>query len=354
MLSRIGRAAIWLGLTVAISGASAQDAVKPTLESKPIPDSRKQEATQDRQSEAPQKETEPDRLVPALNSIESAIRDLISEENTTERNRQEQRQVADLQAQQDMVHWAKLMFVATAFTVGLTFFGLVLIWRTLIYTRHAAEAAASGTKAAMLAAREAQKTSDAAITANTLNREAFIAEYRPWLRVDVGIDGPLKWDKNGATFQFVIVVENIGRAPALHFIARFNIILAWAPLQLKEEQASFASKVREVSIYMGGESTVFPGQKMVFPHEIPINWIAINEHIAKNKRKGIGEDFIFPHLVGCVDYRSPSRTKHQTGFIYNIHRRKGAVDINAFVPSEGEVQADAIRLVYWSSPGRIC
>lgn len=354
MLSRIGRAAIWLGLTVAISGASAQDAIKPALEGKPIPDSRKQEATQGGQPEARQKETEPDRLVPALNSIESAIRDLISEENTTERNRQEQREVADLQAQQDMVHWAKLMFIATAFTVGLTFVGLVLIWRTLIYTRHAAEAAAAGNKAAMLAAKEAQKTSDAAIAANTLNREAFIAEYRPWLKVDVAIGGPLKWDVNGDFFEFGIVVENIGRAPALHVMARINIILAFAPFQLDEAQASFANKVRESSIRMGGGSTVFLGQKMVFPHAGTVSWIDINEHIATNKQKGFNDDCIFPHLIGCVDYRSPSRTEHQTGFIYSIHRRKGAGYINAFIPSEGEIQADAIRLIYCLSPGRIC
>lgn len=76
---------------------------------------------------------------PALNGIETAIRDLVTEVDEIERRAEQDRANRDLSAQEAMAHWAMLMFWATATTVLLTFAALLAILRTLHHTRRAAD-----------------------------------------------------------------------------------------------------------------------------------------------------------------------------------------------------------------------
>jgi hypothetical protein len=195
MLGRIGSATIALGLTVALPGALAQEGIEPALESQPVAEPRQEPGTEQGEDHAAQEQTEAGQIEPALKAIETAIRDLIAEEDTIERERQQQREMADLEAQQEMALWAERMTWATWASVGLTFVGLILIGRTMLYTRDAAlytgDAALhtkTGADAAVATADEARKqtvvavkAADTALSANEINRESMIAQQRAWL-----------------------------------------------------------------------------------------------------------------------------------------------------------------------------
>lgn len=124
-------AALWL--MSALSGAAAQERTEPALDRQPIPETREETGAEPRQAGARPIETDADRLVPAIKTIEGAIRDLIPEENPEYRERQEHRELADLHAQQDMAFWAKAMFWAAVVSLFLTAIGIWLIWRTLVH-----------------------------------------------------------------------------------------------------------------------------------------------------------------------------------------------------------------------------
>jgi hypothetical protein len=231
MLSRIRGAAIAFGLIAALAGASAQESIEPTLKSQPVPESRELTGAEHRQTEPPEQETGADRLIPALNAIEGAIRDLITKEDAAEHDRQERREIDDLKAQQDMAFWAEAMSWASFSTVALTFVSILLIWRTFIHTRRAAEAASAGTDAAIAAAKEAQRTADAAVEANKLNREAFIAEQRAWVALkEVQILSPLTWSGKRVTATFSIILRNTGRTLATSVRADVKISLDKDPM----------------------------------------------------------------------------------------------------------------------------
>lgn len=87
-------------------------------------------------------------LLSAIKGIESAIRGLVAEESTQARENERARNEADLRAQQEMARWSYWMMVFSGAAVALTGVGVILIWRTLLYTRDAAKAAADAVKEA--------------------------------------------------------------------------------------------------------------------------------------------------------------------------------------------------------------
>jgi len=97
-------------------------------------------------------------LLPAIKGIEAAIRESIPEVDQDERKRQEDREIADLRAQQKMALWAERMFWAVVASNFLTCVGLYLLWRTLRYTKEAAIAAKESVAEARQATQIADKT----------------------------------------------------------------------------------------------------------------------------------------------------------------------------------------------------
>jgi hypothetical protein len=139
---------------------------------------------------------------------------------------EEDRAKRDLAAQERMAYWAKWMFWAAFSTVVLTMVGIFLIWRTLIHTRHAAEAArdmvvegARATAAANTATGEAKRQAD-------LAEESVKRLERPYIyifgvhRIETG---------EGDTNQVVYSVANFGRTPA-----RITILAAGMSIDPKE------------------------------------------------------------------------------------------------------------------------
>ncbi|MEX0760708.1 MAG: hypothetical protein WD100_14090, partial [Tistlia sp.] len=99
------------------------------------------------------------------------------EEDDAARERQEKREIEDLEAQKAMARWALPMLIAAALSVVVTFVGVVLVKRTLHYTREAANAARSAVDEARNATRAADET--VAVT-----RSIGMAQLRAYVVLD--------------------------------------------------------------------------------------------------------------------------------------------------------------------------
>lgn len=180
----------------------AQQQTSPTLESQPVAPSQQGDANSGKQDNAPDEQPKPEILTPALQKIESAIRDIVPPKDEAADQRQEDRDKADLQAQEDMAFWAKLMFLASALTVAVTFGGLVLIWRTLHHTKRAANSAVD-------MVNEARLTTKAAQDAIEVTREIGEAQVRAYLTCTEA-----KYTISKTSIFCQLVIANKGLSPA--------------------------------------------------------------------------------------------------------------------------------------------
>lgn len=176
---------------------------------------------------------------PALQGIQSAIRDLIAAIHEQQDPGQPQREIADLQAQQNMSRWAKPMFWAAAASVVVTFGGLLLIWRTLHHTRRAADytkgmleqarkttkAAIASTKAAEAAAGQASRANQAALDAVYEAKIANILQEKSakrQLRAYVLADGAMFLEHPENNLWVGVFFKNTGQTPAWNAHARLR------------------------------------------------------------------------------------------------------------------------------------
>ena len=110
MPSRAWIATVAVGITFWVISSYAQETTNPALEGEPIPNARQEQGASAGEDDTANEEESPTDITPFLQGIEAAIRDLIAEENEIERQRQEDRDVRDLEAQENMARWAKAMF----------------------------------------------------------------------------------------------------------------------------------------------------------------------------------------------------------------------------------------------------
>jgi hypothetical protein len=172
-----------------------------------------------------------------------------------------------------MAESARTLLTLTIWQIVIGAIGAASVLAALIYT-------ARGTRAATAAA-------EAAVEANRLNREAFIAEQRPWLKIEAGIGGPLHWNMNGGNLSFVFDIENIGSSPALTTNVNIKLIIEPEDLKLEEKQRAFAEEVRTRGPFTG--YTVFPGDKIAVPCVIAIER---DEFVAASTRIGVECDWV--------------------------------------------------------------
>ena len=91
------------------------------LESQPVPESGQQTGESGAADQSQQEEPAPEKISPALNQIEAAIRDLIAQQRTAQGQGPEDHEISDLEAQEGMAFWAETMFWATLAAVIVTF-----------------------------------------------------------------------------------------------------------------------------------------------------------------------------------------------------------------------------------------
>jgi hypothetical protein len=140
---------------------------------------------------------------------------------------------------------------------------------------------------------------------------------RPWLAVDVIPNGPLAFGKDDAVLQVRFVVFNTGRSVATSTTINAKVYVAKPGGDIWREAVEQQKKVCENvnSTFMA--YSVFPDR----PYIQDINFgIARREFESARlaDTKFVGSVFI----VGCVDYQFGEQADHhQTGFIYEAHRR---------------------------------
>jgi hypothetical protein len=187
-----------LGITLATSG---QVWGQPTGENGPKDEA--STATSDNAADAEQEDAES--LSTALNSIESAIRDLIADEDQVAQDAQDSKERRDLQAQEGMALWAMLMFFAAAATVLLTYLALRAIVKTLDQTKRAADYTKD-----ML--EEAERATKAAMDGVAATRDIGEKQVRAYLHVKTV---SFCIGKNEGEVGATISVANAGQSPAI-------------------------------------------------------------------------------------------------------------------------------------------
>lgn len=228
MPSRPWIAGVAIGLALA-SAALAQEPSDPVLEREPVPEPRQEQGTATGQENGGEEQQPPADITPVLQGIEAAIRDLIAEEDQNQREREEQREITDLQAQQDMALWAKAMFWAAVASVFLTGAGVYLIYRTLLYTRDAAIYTGTAATAAERAAKSARD-------ANELNRQAINAQERGTarqLRAYMHVSNAMIRESSPGDRVVHLGIKNYGQTPAHDVVTRAMTMIQKWPLEVE-------------------------------------------------------------------------------------------------------------------------
>jgi hypothetical protein len=193
-----------------------------------------------------------------------------------------------------------------------------------------------------------QQAVAAAIQANKLNREIFIASERPWIPINVNIAGPLSYDTNGLTIHLRFHFKNIGKSPAKNVWANFRFVIPelgtnFNPVSIQNELIQDAKRHPSTLGH-----TVFPGEEIM----LTISTAANNDDLKKATEKFAA---IFPYLIGTISYNFVfEEEQHQTAFIYEV-RREGLFperskqknrSVFAIFPDEGDIPAVDIRLFH--------
>lgn len=201
--------------------AFSQTQPKPVLERDPIATPNQQEGRSGTAEDARRKQEQTPDYSTALQRIESAIRNLIPAPDENKSQRQEQREIDDLQAQEGMAKWAFWMFVASTATVAITFVGLILIWRTLHHTRRAADYAKDmviearlTTQAAKATVAESEKAAEAANKQADIAQQALRGLERPYLFVKIINTEHLRHPDEASQPHVIYTLVNHGKTPA--------------------------------------------------------------------------------------------------------------------------------------------
>ena len=222
MIGNYRSAAVAVGLTCLTWGVSAQEPRRPAVDLQKL--QREQTGASNSDEGAKPQQSEDYNLLPALVRIEAAIRSLKAEVNQTESEQKDQREKADLVAQQEMSRWAWWMMIPTWITTALTFAALLAILRTLHHTRRAADYSRDMVKegsksntAAFRAASAAEEGVQAARDSVSLASETAQRQLRAYL---LHKEPNQTWNfenKNEppTSVEFGIRFVNTGQTPAM-------------------------------------------------------------------------------------------------------------------------------------------
>jgi hypothetical protein len=237
-------------------------------------------------------------------------------------------------ASEDLADLAYWQILAT----GVEIFFLSLAVAFAGWAAFEARRAAAGSKEAAVAT---QKAAGAAIEANDLQREMFIAENRPWLCLEsVSVAAPLTWDGGNARMKFQLCLQNFGRAVATDVHIRTTIeldseaALLRTPRRLEHEEQA----MRYTDLATG--FIVIPGKPYVMCIENGVSRTVVDAQLTATVRH------ISPFFIGYVRYGYQS-AQIRFGFpfnfqIFQIGRDGEPLPIG---PGHGNIAPENLRLV---------
>jgi hypothetical protein len=205
----------------------------------------------------------------------------------------------DLAAQENMAFWAMGMFWTAVASVLLTSLGVVLIWRTLIYTRKAANAASDtvaearkATKAARQGVKEARNATKEAERSANIQETAFQRLERPYIFPEIEEAEHLVNRSNEIPFLLFKFI-NYGKLPAVVRRLRVKLVESRDPKTIVE------SELKSFHVVLP------PGAD--FEGTVPVENSKVGDHF----QVGTADRLL---LIGYVEYEDPTGTIHSDRF----------------------------------------
>lgn len=161
-------------------------------------------------SQQQQSETKPIDLAPIKNALDSLASTIKTLKDNPDAASEKERAERDLKAQEAMARWAERLLWATVASLILTVAGIVLIWRTLVHTRRAADASDEMVRQGQETTRAAVYAAETAAAAYASDRETAEAQIQPHL---VFSDGRLAFGNNQLPWVYV-TIANVGNSTA--------------------------------------------------------------------------------------------------------------------------------------------
>lgn len=191
-----------VGLTFGLAGFAYAQPIDGNASGQPA-------ASQSQQKPAREAEPKPAPTVQdLLQRIAGALEAANSKTESADEREHAQR---DLDAQEGMAKWAKYMLWAGGADVVLTVVGIVLIWRTLVHTRKAAESAKDMVDEAVKTTAAAIDAANAATTANEIAREMGQRQMRAYVSLE---KMTITVFEVGKPVQIDVELKNSGQTPA--------------------------------------------------------------------------------------------------------------------------------------------
>ena len=174
--------------------------------------------------------------------------------------------------------------------------------------------------------------------ANTINRDSFEATQRPWVKVDVAIGGPIKFESGNMYITLKFDLYNTGHTPARYTWPEWRIYSARinSPNDLIEKQSTLCADFIRPNSQNTPGFTLFPDEKktvLITAMMANPEMIADMEYYPRSTYVKFPN--VSPIILGCVDYQTASRQEHhQTGFAYEVWAAgPGEIEISGnFVP----------------------
>lgn len=217
--------------------------------------------------------------------------------------------------------------------------GLAANIASALATIFAAAFAAGAYEASLRAVGEARSQVEAARTANGIARDALVAADRPWVRVDVSMNGPVRTSLKGTNFSLRFTLKNVGHSPAMLVALHASMVLDAQATDLLADQRKLCGPLRAGAPQSVGDGKfLFPDQEVVLVRGTSFDLSRAN--VDRWSLTGAPRSLklqLSPAVVGCVAYRfaSGDDRQHQTGFIYSIHRT-GDAPLSRLLPIEVE------------------
>ena len=166
-------------------------------------------------------------------------------------------------------------------------------------------------------------SANAASDANKLNRDIFIADYRPWIAItNISLLRTLSYDavNKAIDIDLRFDLKNTGRSPA-RYVTTFPYVTLNFSMVNQELEKNCGTLRRNASPY---GTVIFPGEAKEPADNITIS--VTHEQIINSQGGNANRKFIHPWIFGCIDYRFMfSEEHHQTRFIIWLNIDNGAL-----------------------------
>ena len=225
----------------------------------------------------------------------AAIVDLFSEIASSleapESQEQAERSRQDLEAQKSMAFYAWMMAVVAGIQAILTFFGILLVWRTLITTKDATSAAAKAAEAADKSVTVTQAIGEKQVRAYLGKKSStavnILINQKPQIHIDI---------------------MNSGMSPALDVKVRQHAVCC------------FSDDIPKMSFKASREKSV-----AVVPPNIPISAINnLDVSLDSNLMEMLSKGDVCIIVAGYVSYTDVFKRRHRT--IYKMRMDRGVTD----------------------------